>query len=91
MVLGPTTRMRWAYGASKAIDEFLALAYWREHRLPVVVGRFFNVVGPRQRGVTAWCCRDLWKPHVKNEPLGRSRRRPAGAVFCPRKRRDSMR
>ena len=48
LVFGPTTRARWSYGASKAIDEFLALAYWREHRLPVVVGRFFNVVGPRQ-------------------------------------------
>jgi UDP-glucose 4-epimerase len=50
MVFGPTQRMRWSYGASKAIDEFLALAYWREHQLPVVVGRFFNVVGPRQTG-----------------------------------------
>ncbi|MBX7071694.1 MAG: GDP-mannose 4,6-dehydratase [Pirellulales bacterium] len=50
LVLGPTTRPRWAYGASKAIDEFLALAYWRQQSLPVVVGRFFNVVGPRQTG-----------------------------------------
>lgn len=50
LVLGPTSRMRWSYGASKAIDEFLTLAYWREHQLPVVVGRFFNVVGPRQTG-----------------------------------------
>jgi len=50
LVFGPTTRARWSYGASKAIDEFLALAYWREHRLPVVIGRFFNVVGPRQTG-----------------------------------------
>ena len=50
LVFGPTTRARWSYGVSKAIDEFLALAYWREHRLPVVVGRFFNVVGPRQSG-----------------------------------------
>ena len=50
IVLGPTTRPRWSYGASKAIDEFLALAYWRERRLPVVVARLFNVVGPRQTG-----------------------------------------
>ncbi len=50
LVFGPTTRGRWSYGASKAIDEFLALAYWRQHRLPVVIGRFFNVVGPRQTG-----------------------------------------
>ncbi len=50
LVFGPTTRARWSYGASKAIDEFLALAYWRERRLPVVIGRLFNVVGPRQTG-----------------------------------------
>ncbi len=50
LVFGPTQRPRWSYGASKAIDEFLALAYWRQHRLPVVIGRFFNVVGPRQTG-----------------------------------------
>ena len=47
---GPTSRPRWAYGCSKAIDEFLALAYHREYGLPVVIGRFFNVVGPRQLG-----------------------------------------
>ena len=50
MVLGPTSKARWAYGCSKAIDEFLALAYCHEFGLPVVVGRFFNVVGPRQVG-----------------------------------------
>ncbi len=50
LVLGPTSRPRWAYGASKAIDEFLTLAYWRQHRLPSVIARFFNVVGPRQTG-----------------------------------------
>ncbi len=47
---GPTSRPRWAYGASKAIDEFLALAYHQQFGLPVVIGRFFNVVGPRQVG-----------------------------------------
>ncbi len=50
LVLGATQQPRWSYGASKAIDEFLALAYWRQHRLPVVIGRFFNVVGARQTG-----------------------------------------
>lgn len=50
LVFGPTIRPRWSYGVSKAIDEFLALAYWSERGLPVVVGRFFNVVGPRQTG-----------------------------------------
>ncbi len=48
--LGPTSRPRWAYGCSKAIDEFLALAYFRKYGLGVTVGRFFNVVGPRQVG-----------------------------------------
>lgn len=48
--LGPTSRPRWAYGCSKAIDEFLALAYYRKFGLPVVIARFFNVVGPRQVG-----------------------------------------
>jgi UDP-glucose 4-epimerase len=50
LVFGPTTRARWSYGVSKAVDEFLALAYAREHGLPVVIARFFNVVGPRQSG-----------------------------------------
>jgi nucleoside-diphosphate-sugar epimerase len=50
LVFGPTTRARWSYGVSKAIDEFLALAGWRQERLPVVIGRLFNVVGPRQTG-----------------------------------------
>ncbi|TWT62628.1 NAD-dependent epimerase/dehydratase family protein [Rubinisphaera italica] len=47
---GPTSKPRWAYGCSKAIDEFLALAYHQKYGLPVVIGRFFNVVGPRQVG-----------------------------------------
>ena len=47
---GPTSRPRWAYGCSKAIDEFLTLAYGRKYGLQTVIGRFFNVVGPRQVG-----------------------------------------
>ncbi|MBI2834825.1 MAG: GDP-mannose 4,6-dehydratase [Acidobacteria bacterium] len=50
LVLGPTTKHRWAYACSKAIDEFLALAYWKEKRLPVIILRLFNTVGPRQTG-----------------------------------------
>jgi UDP-glucose 4-epimerase len=50
LVLGPTSKARWSYACSKAIDEFLALAYWRARRLPVVVTRLFNTVGPRQTG-----------------------------------------
>jgi UDP-glucose 4-epimerase len=50
LVLGPTTKHRWAYACSKMIDEFLALAYWKERKLPIVVVRLFNTVGPRQTG-----------------------------------------
>jgi UDP-glucose 4-epimerase len=50
MVLGPTTKARWSYACSKAIDEFLALSYRRKYDLPVVIARIFNTVGPRQVG-----------------------------------------
>jgi UDP-glucose 4-epimerase len=50
LVLGATTKGRWSYAASKALDEFLALSFWKERQLPVVVGRLFNTVGPRQTG-----------------------------------------
>jgi UDP-glucose 4-epimerase len=50
LVLGPTSKGRWSYACSKAIDEFLALAYWNERKLPVVIARLFNTVGPRQTG-----------------------------------------
>jgi UDP-glucose 4-epimerase len=50
LVLGPSTKGRWSYAASKLIDEFLALAYWKEKKLPTTVVRLFNTVGPRQTG-----------------------------------------
>jgi UDP-glucose 4-epimerase len=50
LVLGATDKHRWAYACSKLIDEFLALAYWKERKLPVVIVRLFNTVGPRQTG-----------------------------------------
>ncbi|OFW12646.1 MAG: nucleoside-diphosphate sugar epimerase [Acidobacteria bacterium RIFCSPLOWO2_12_FULL_67_14] len=50
VVLGPSSKHRWAYACSKLIDEFLALAYWKEKKLPVVIVRLFNTVGPRQTG-----------------------------------------
>ena len=50
LVMGATTKGRWSYACSKAIDEFLALAYWRERKLPTIVVRLFNTVGPRQTG-----------------------------------------
>jgi UDP-glucose 4-epimerase len=50
LVLGPATKGRWSYAASKALDEFLALSYWKEKQQPVIVVRLFNTVGPRQTG-----------------------------------------
>jgi len=49
-LLGSTTKWRWSYSCAKALDEFLSLAYYRERKLPVVIGRFFNTCGPRQTG-----------------------------------------
>jgi UDP-glucose 4-epimerase len=50
IMLGPSSRSRWSYATSKLLDEFLALAYWNEKKLPVIIGRLFNTVGPRQTG-----------------------------------------
>ena len=50
LVMGATTKGRWSYAASKALDEFLALSYWKERKQPVVIARLFNTVGPRQTG-----------------------------------------
>src|SRR6516165_4310459 len=50
LVMGATHKGRWSYACSKAIDEFLAIAYWKEKKLPTVVARLFNTVGPRQTG-----------------------------------------
>ncbi|MGC1274741.1 MAG: NAD-dependent epimerase/dehydratase family protein [Planctomycetaceae bacterium] len=67
--LGPTSRPRWAYGASKAIDEFLALAYHQQYGLPVVIGRFFNVVGPRQVGDYGMVIPRFVDRAMRGEPL----------------------
>lgn len=50
LVMGPTNKGRWSYACSKAIDEFLAIAYWKEKKVPTVIARLFNTVGPRQTG-----------------------------------------
>ncbi len=69
LVFGPTIRPRWSYGVSKAIDEFLALAYWSEQGLPVVVGRFFNVVGPRQSGAYGMVLPRFVEAAMNGKPL----------------------
>jgi UDP-glucose 4-epimerase len=68
-VIGPTNRHRWCYAASKAIDEFLALAYWREKRHPVVIARLFNTVGPRQTGRYGMVIPTFARQALLNEPV----------------------
>jgi len=69
LVLGPTPKHRWAYACSKAIDEFLALAYWKERQLPVIVVRFFNTVGPRQTGQYGMVIPNFVRQALAGEPL----------------------
>ena len=69
LVLGPTTKGRWSYAASKALDEFLALSYWKEKRLPVIVVRLFNTVGPRQTGRYGMVLPNFVKQALDNEPI----------------------
>jgi UDP-glucose 4-epimerase len=69
LVLGPTTKGRWSYAASKALDEFLALSYWKEKRQPVIVVRFFNTVGPRQTGRYGMVLPNFVKRALANEPI----------------------
>jgi UDP-glucose 4-epimerase len=69
LVLGPTSKGRWSYACSKAIDEFLALAYHKEKRLPVVVVRLFNTVGPRQTGRYGMVIPNFVKQALQGRPL----------------------
>ena len=82
LVLGPTNVGRWSYAISKALDECLALAYWKERKLPVIVGRLFNTVGPRQTGRYGMVIPRLVRQALAGQPLtvygdGTQRR-----VFC---------
>ncbi|HRI53435.1 MAG TPA: GDP-mannose 4,6-dehydratase [Pseudomonadota bacterium] len=69
LVLGPTSKGRWSYACSKLIDEFLAIAYYRERRLPTVVGRLFNTVGPRQTGQYGMVVPTFVKQALSGQPL----------------------
>lgn len=66
---GSTSKHRWAYACAKELDEFLALAHWKETRLPVVVVRLFNTVGPRQTGQYGMVVPNFVKSAVRNEPV----------------------
>jgi UDP-glucose 4-epimerase len=69
LVMGPTSKGRWSYACSKAIDEFLALAYHKEKRLPVVIARLFNTVGPRQTGRYGMVIPNFVKQALLGHPL----------------------
>ena len=69
LVLGATTKGRWSYAASKALDEFLALSYWKEKKQPVIVVRFFNTVGPRQTGRYGMVLPNFVKRALDGEPI----------------------
>jgi UDP-glucose 4-epimerase len=69
LVMGPTYKHRWAYACSKAIDEFLALAYHRERNLPVIIVRLFNTVGPRQTGRYGMVIPTFVRQALTGEPI----------------------
>ena len=69
LVLGPTDKGRWSYAASKALDEYLALAYWKEKTLPVVIGRFFNTIGPRQTGQYGMVVPNFVRQALEGQPI----------------------
>jgi UDP-glucose 4-epimerase len=69
LVLGASEKHRWAYACSKLIDEFLALAYWKERKLPVVIVRLFNTVGPRQTGQYGMVLPSFVRQALTGEPI----------------------
>ena len=79
LLIGPSDKGRWSYACSKLMDEFLAIAFWKERRLPVVVVRLFNTVGPRQTGRYGMVIPSFVRQALANKPLtvygnGRQRR-----------------
>ena len=69
LVMGPTTKGRWSYACSKAIDEFLAVAYFKERKLPTIIGRLFNTVGPRQTGRYGMVIPNFVRQALADQPL----------------------
>ncbi len=87
LLLGPTFKGRWSYACSKAIDEFLALAYWKEKGLPTVIGRMFNTVGPRQTGRYGMVVPNFVRQALAGQPHHGLRGRHAEPLLRPRPRR----
>jgi UDP-glucose 4-epimerase len=69
LVLGPSEKHRWAYACSKLIDEFLALAYWKERKLPIIIVRLFNTVGPRQTGQYGMVIPNFVRQALAGQPI----------------------
>jgi UDP-glucose 4-epimerase len=69
LVLGPTTRSRWCYAASKIVDEFLAQAYWKQKGVPVIIVRLFNTIGPRQTGQYGMVVPRFIRQALSNQPI----------------------
>jgi len=69
LLIGPPTFGRWSYACSKALDEFLAMAYWKEKKLPVVITRFFNTIGPRQTGQYGMVVPTFIKQALSGKPI----------------------
>src|ERR1700748_813302 len=69
LVMGATTKGRWSYACSKAIDEFLAIAYWKEKKLPTIIVRLFNTVGPRQTGQYGMVIPTFVKQALSGRPI----------------------
>jgi UDP-glucose 4-epimerase len=69
LVMGPTSKGRWSYACSKAIDEFLAIAYWKERKQPTVIVRLFNTVGPRQTGQYGMVVPSFVRQAIAGQPI----------------------
>jgi UDP-glucose 4-epimerase len=69
VIFGPSVKLRWSYAASKLVDEFLALSYYRTLNIPVVICRFFNIIGPNQTGEYGMVVPRFVNQALKNEPL----------------------
>jgi len=82
LVLGPTTKGRWSYAASKALDEFLALSYGKEKKLPVIVVRLFNTVGPRQASRYGMVLPNFVKAALDNAPISVYGNGQQSRCFC---------
>jgi len=82
LTLGATIKGRWSYACSKAIDEFLAIAHWKERKLPTVIGRLFNTVGPRQTGRYGMVIPNLVTQALADRPLTVYGDGTQGRCFC---------